>query len=208
MSLLDLIYPKNCLECHRNGTYICLPCLNKVRKVGYCVRVGGIDRRISLWKYEGVIKKAIWAMKYRFVRGLADELGDLVVTELRRRKIELQDSILVPIPLSNSRARWRGFNQAQIVAEKIGKGLGSSVENRLLLRVKTGDTQVGRGRQERVRNIRGVYAVNEDIEILRYEDIKLILVDDVWTTGATVVEAAKVLKRAGVKEVLAITVCG
>jgi ComF family protein len=149
-------------------------------------------------------------MKYRFVRGLGEELGGLVTTELRRRNIDTLEVVVVPIPLSVNRERWRGYNQAKLIAENLVGGYGLEAEYKLLLRTKHGRAQVGLHREERLRNIRGKFAVNQTTahRLLAIGNTKVIIVDDVWTTGATVTEAAKTLKKAGFKNISALTVCG
>src|SRR3989344_3611328 len=136
MLILDLLYPKKCLGCGVGSNYLCSSCLTKVGFAGetcpgcrqysfegwrhsYCVSRSPIERKISLWKHEGVVRSAIAAMKYRFVRGLGEELGGLVAAELRRRNIDTLEAVVMPIPLNVNRERWRGYNQAKLIAEKL-----------------------------------------------------------------------------------------
>ncbi len=145
-------------------------------------------------KRKGSIKELIKQVKYKFVADMGEEIVELV------GKVErvLPSPVLIPIPLAEKRWRWRGFNQSELLGKMIAKKNGWGFESMLLKRVKTRGPQVGLTMKERKENIRGVFAVNQD---KRKENENVILFDDVWTTGATMKEAARVLKRAGVSKV-------
>jgi ComF family protein len=199
-------------EMHR-ATEICPGCLNysfEGRRHSYCFRKTPIEQKISLWKYEGVVRRALLSLKYKFVSDLGDELGKIVIDELRVRRYEFFDHILVPIPLSTSRGRWRGFNQAQLISEKVAVEFKLGTFNNLLLRENTKEPQVHLNREERVRNISGVFAVNQTIahRLLTTGNTKVVIADDVWTTGSTITEAARTLKSVGIRNISALTVCG
>jgi len=223
MGLFDLIFPKNCLECGKNGKYICNICLEKTSKSlqlcpvcakfslngkthTLCNKPLGLDGLISFWKYEGVIRKAILALKYKFAEDITKELSVLGSNELENYKLQIKNCILIPIPLHKRRKNWRGFNQAEVLGEKISNQLSWGYENEILVRKLASTPQVKLGKNERLRNLSGKFAVNKSkVDSSQFVDKTIILFDDVWTTGATMRESCKTLKRSGVKNVWGLT---
>ncbi len=225
MNILDLFFPKNCLECRLPGKYICDRCLAKVETAklvcpvckkysfigaahSFCVNKFALNGMHSFYKYDGVIRKAILALKYRFAHSIAEEL----VNCLDDKKLAFKEAILVPIPLHRHRENWRGFNQAAVLGKILAEKEDWRFNENLLLRLTDSTPQVKLGREKRLRNIRGKFAAikprDEREQVLRGEllDKTIILFDDVWTTGATMAEACRVLKKAGAKEVWGMSV--
>jgi len=200
MGFLDLIFPKKCLECGSYGRYICGNCVNRVRD-------GRWSRRInfSIFKYEGVIKKAILALKYRFAYDIAEELAELAKDRLIRRGFRIK-AILAPIPLHRMRNNWRGFNQAAEVGRFLSKGMNWEFASNLLSKDVATKPQVGLGSRQRMENLKGSFSVNPNIDISKMGQI--IVFDDVYTTGSTMGEAISVFKRKGFSCVFGLTVCG
>lgn len=120
--------------------------------------------------------------------------NELFVTLLDKKPI------LVPIPLSSKRLRKRGYNQAELLAKELEKQFGLTVEL-LLKRVRETKPQYGLKREERIENIKEAFALNDQRSMTNFQGKTVLLVDDVLTTGSTMSEAAKILKKAGAKEV-------
>ena len=113
---------------------------------------------------------------------------------------EYEDFVVVPIPLNKRRMRSRGFNQSEIIAKILSKKFDLKMNIKLLKRVKNTNTQIGMNREERVKNIKDAFLANNSVM-----DLKILLVDDVCTTGATLIEASRALYKAGVLEVKCFT---
>ena len=217
MGILDLIYPKKCLECKTSVEYICSKCLKKVRKAisiclvcnrpslngrthKKCKRPHTLDQLISGWKYEGVIRKALLALKYKYVTDVAEELITKYLKELKTPVPK--KAILVPIPMHPKRKKWRGFNQAEELGKIITKKLDWDYIPDLLIRTRYTKPQTELKGEARKKNVVGVFKVNPD-----YRDCNnIILFDDVTTTGSTLKEAGKILKMKGVKKVKGFTI--
>lgn len=203
MSFLDLIFPKKCLECNTNGKYICDSCLEKMQK-------GRLDFKnniFSIWNYEGVVRKAIIKLKYNFATDIVEELS-AATSEKIKLPIKLTNLVLVPIPLHKRRKNWRGFNQAEVLGKLISKQKKWNFEQNLLTRHLASKPQVKLYKKERLRNISGKFEVNKSAaHRLQSTDSSIIIFDDVVTTGATLKEAIKVLKNAGFKKVIGLTLC-
>lgn len=199
MNFLDLIFPRKCLECGENGIYICRKCLSHVEKS---------NKAFSIWKYQGVIRKAVIKLKYNFSFDISSELSSHVLRELKSSSFRSTKYILLPIPLHKSRENWRGFNQASILGKAISTGMLWQFEENLLTRKLASKQQARLKKEDRLRNISGKFAVKEDIDLEFYKNKRILLFDDVFTTGATIKEAEKTLREFGIGNISWLTLCG
>ncbi len=201
MGLLDLLFPVFCLECKKQGKYICDKCLSKVKVIN---QFDPISKTFSVFRYEGVIRKAIIKIKYNFAHDIAQELVEVSIKNFKNPYTiyDIQNTVLVPIPLHKSRENWRGFNQSEMLGKLMAKKLNWGFEKDLLIRPIQGQHQVGLTKSDRVRNIRGKFAVKTSLK----PELTYIIFDDVATTGSTIKEAIKVLKKSGANKVFGITV--
>ncbi len=222
MSFLDLIFPKTCLECHKEGFYICSDCVSKVRIAKpicpYCEKASidglthikcqkkfGLDGLLSVWEYEGVIRKAILALKYKYSLEVGTELSEVFARYLKSSKFLVQKcDIFVPVPMFWYRQNKRGFNQASEVGSFVaGKMLWKFYPD-LLERTKPTTPQTELSGEERRGNLRGVFAVSPNYAPGTLYSV--LIFDDVFTTGSTLAEAARALKKSGVGKVWGLTI--
>lgn len=223
MGILDLIFPKKCAGCGRSGGYFCSKCieLSKLQfpqvcpvcernsidgvKHKYCKEPFTPEGLTSIWVYEGAPRKLIQKIKYKFVY---DAAQDLVLPALKilqeNHVLKNKEFVVVPVPLYWQRKNWRGFNQVEELARLLSAGMGWKVEN-LLVRTKKTESQVGKTEKERRENIEGVFGLSLSTSQRGAKDFNIILFDDVWTTGATMLEATRVLKKSGFKNVWCLT---
>jgi competence protein ComFC len=215
--LLDYLFPRRCLGCGQWGHYFCLDCIKKIKLIEHpicpvCGRpaIGGrthphcrtkysLDGLHAFFVYEGLIKKAVSQLKYKFISDLAEELIALV----SQQRISFKAKVLLPLPLHPRRQRWRGFNQAELLGKILVERFHWQVQPDILERYRYTQPQVKLKSNERKKNIRGAFRIKPQAKNNRR--LKVILFDDVWTTGFTLREAGQVLKRAGVKEVWGLT---
>lgn len=219
MGIIDLLFPKICLGCGAGGVYICDDCLTKVQKImpfcpvcekasidgmthAKCKTKLSLDGLTSLWRYEGVIRKSVLNLKYRFAYDIANELSIRCVENLNEI-YHLSHATLVPIPLHKSRQKWRGFNQSEKVGELVARQMGWDFAPELLIRKESRKSQTELDRDERKENVKGVFSLNPSYQL---HATSYLLFDDVWTTGSTMKEACKVLKRNGAKSVWGLTI--
>lgn len=198
MNILDILFPKTCLECGREGKYICESCLKKVRKIGFS------KEQLSIFRYEGVIRKAIIALKYKYTTEVAKELADICVKNLKSMNLISNNYLLIPIPLHWHKQNVRGFNQSEEVGKLIAKGMGWKYEPNLLIKKVSTKPQVGLKGSTRHENLKGVFSFNPNC-VLSTAYFALIF-DDVLTTGSTLQEASKTLREAGIKRTLCLTI--
>jgi ComF family protein len=147
-------------------------------------------RAITLLKYHAVLPLGGW---------FAARLEELVTKD----PAAFQADVVVPVPLHTTRLRERGYNQAELIARPLARHLGLPLRSYLLVRTKPRPDKLKLTRRERWRTVRGAYATQEGARIDR---ARVLLVDDVFTTGATLDACARALKRAGASRVAAVTV--
>lgn len=229
MGILDLIFPKKCVGCGRVGNYVCQECelgmweeeqicpiCCRLSRYGlrhtYCKPAWAMEGLVCFWAYEGIARKLITKAKYNYYFDFLKYSSLLTTQYLLRPEFAvfvdfLKDNpIMIPVPLYKKRLVERGFNQAEIITNIISKQWKVGTGN-LLLRVKDTGRQVGRTREERLKAMEGAFkfkmcnpsAGRAGLQFSIPE--KVLLVDDVWTTGATMRECTKVLKMAGIKKV-------
>ncbi|MDI6883142.1 MAG: phosphoribosyltransferase family protein [Patescibacteria group bacterium] len=227
--ILDTLFPLSCLNCQKEGDLICQDCLGliEVLEFIYCpfckipkrVFEKGVcpnHRKMNLkglfagTSYKDpLVKKLIGKFKYEpFLKTLSLPLAYLIITHflLTRNQIIFKDkenSVFLPIPLSKKRERWRGFNQANLLAEVLSKYYGVSLQINNLIKIKETQPQVELKKEEREKNIKDAFKIVSSQEI---QGKKVFLVDDVFTSGTTMEEAARVLKTAGAQEVWGVVI--
>lgn len=196
MSILDFLFPKYCLECSREGKYLCDDCVEKVLD-------GTFDKNnFSIFKYKGVIRRAITSLKYKFATDIVNELIEICVKRLKSNKFH--QCALIPIPLHWQRENWRGFNQAELLGKKLATRMDWEFIPDLLKRQKKSVPQVNLKGIDRRKNLTGVFVVRSPyIQYLKYN---ILLFDDVYTTGSTINEAKKVLVSAGFNKIYSLTI--
>lgn len=187
------MFPKKCVGCGGFGKYVCEKCEVGLWEEEQIYPGGYLDGLTCLWAYEGIARKIIKTAKYKYY---FDLLGELLRDASVRVSVR-SDTVVVPVPLWPKREKERGFNQADVIGRLVASRWSLVTQN-LLVRVRDTGRQVGRTRRERLENMRDAFKLNDKCKMINDQ---ILLVDDVWTTGATMQECAKVLKQAGVKKV-------
>ena len=114
--------------------------------------------------------------------------------------LNLKESLIVPVPLHIKRKRWRGFNQAEVLASRLAEGFNLVMRAYILNRIKDTQAQTKLKRKQRLKNIKNAFKVNNEWQD-KLKSTKILLVDDVATSGRTLNECARALKESGAKEV-------
>ena len=222
---LDTLFPITCLSCEKEGAFLCSECSGNLQKVNFqkcifcrkpsplglthfgCQTAYGPDGLVSFFDYrDDVVSKTVINGKYYFLPGVFETLGKLTATQIETREYKnlFEGFAFVPIPLATSRKRWRGFNQAEVLCKTLGDELGFPVVD-ALVRQKATKTQKDLKRDERIKNVDGAFALARQFKG-QIQNQNFILVDDVTTTGSTLLEAVKVLKRNGAAKIWCLTV--
>ncbi len=160
----------------------------------------GYEGAFSYGFYEGPLRRLIHLFKFEGVPSLAAPLGRYLVRALPR---DCQFDVIVPMPLHWYRKWRRGFNQSELLAQEVARKLGLPVSAGALRRKRHAAPQSGLSSAARRRNVAGLFSVADSSQV---EGRRVLLVDDVLTTGATAQAAARALKRAGAAQVAVLTI--
>ena len=197
-----LLFPPKCILCRKvletNETDLCRHCRIDSPECNSSARkLPHISQWAAVWYYEGTVRESILRFKFRGVRSYAPAYGRLMAMSLQRQEMQNFD-LLTWVPTGRWRKLRRGYDQVELLAKAVGNELGVEPIS-LLKKVRNNPPQSGiTGDAQRRANVLGVYQAR-DAKIL--EGKRILLLDDVITTGATVGEAARVLLTAGAKEV-------
>jgi len=215
---IDWIYPPQCAGCDEKGYRWCPECANRTKQLLYqlcsicgephspkgrcqeCSEVAPkFDQARSWSELKGPLRNAILRLKYQRDYGL----GDILVSPLVEMVGDMgwRIDMVVPVPLGEKRQSKRGYNQAAALAKPLSWSLGLPYKPNALRRIRETDTQVGLSKIERQRNVFGAFDADE--EIVAGE--RILIVDDVMTTGATLEACAHTLKHANAKIVYGLT---
>lgn len=220
---LDLIYPPFCVACKQSsGSYLCPTCLEKIVLLTppYCRKCGGLcpgnvylcpdclvreysfDSSCSAGVYEGALQDAIHALKYDGHIALADTLSELMIRAFPATFLARHTDVVVAVPIHHSRLLERGFNQSEELARRLCKAVSLPIESRVLVCRRKTSHQARLPKESRAVNIEGAFEVRNAGAI---QGKRVLVVDDVFTTGATMNEAARALRDAGALEVRGFT---
>ncbi len=219
MSLFDFILPPLCLGCNEyceNENHICELCLNKIEKYEYpvCLNCNSTltklpclyckDQSLPVFimgEYRFPLDEIIKQFKFKGITHLASFFADLTIAKYKTDILNLKADCIVPIPLHFAREKERGYNQAELIAKQISSELNLPLRTDLIIRNKRRKPQVKSKLSERGENIKDVFQViNKDTRL------RVIILDDVMTSGATLKEAAVTLNNNNYKVVGAIAV--
>jgi ComF family protein len=207
--ILDLLFPQFCLNCGREGSYLCQDCQALLEISGHhqIYQTTNLkDLYFPLPYQNPLIKNLIEKFKYQpFVKELGKILSSLIIThfQLLDNQPDFSNFILIPLPLDKKRQRWRGFNQSEEIGKELSKFFKIPLISDCLVKIKETLPQVELTDKERRENIKNAFlAKNQEL----VKNKKILLVDDVYTTGSTMEEAARVLKKAGAKEIIGIVI--
>ena len=219
--LLDVLYPPVCGLCGKpadsEDRLVCQKCWDAIEglQAPYCSECKTFITAgkscptcrpapltiISLGYYDAGLQAIIHDLKFYGFRPLANQLGAKLAANIEKANVVDKIDAIIPVPLHPTRLLMRGFNQAEEIALAIGRKLGLPVIGDLLYLTRRTRQQARLSATERVINVRGAYAAGKKRDIIIGKAV--LLVDDVTTTGATLRETARVLKKAGVKSIIA-----
>lgn len=232
-AILDMLYPVRCPVCGDivipKGNKICTPCESKLQLIAeprckkcskpidqeqseYCSDCKRKDYHFeygySLWVYDSIMKKSISDFKYNHKREYARYYIEKVILSYGNSIKRLAPDAIVPVPIHKSKYRERGYNQAEILAKGIGKELEIPVLPQLLIRDKKTLPQKQLSDKERLKNLKEAFVVsNKALNDYPKRLKRILLVDDIYTTGSTIEACTGELKRNGIEHVYFITLC-
>lgn len=211
--LASLLFPKFCFGCQKEGNYLCQDCKSILDVLSFhqFFKTEDIDDLYFSTGYKNpLLKDLIKKFKYQpFIKELSLPLSSLIIDHFQLLDNpplfykENLDFVLIPIPLEKRRLKWRGFNQAQELAKHLSEFLNIPLVCDALIKEQKTLPQVKLSDEERRKNISGSFSCKNQEKIL---EKKILLIDDIYTTGSTMKESAKVLKKSGAKKIIGITI--
>jgi len=212
---LDFLFPRRCVGCGKEGSFLCQSCRQLLNEITppVCPRCGlprlngklchvCADRQLEIdgirspFKFDGVMRQAIHQLKYQNLRALAAPLAELLREYLLNNHLPAE--VLIPVPLHQKRLRERGYNQSGLLARELGRLISLPVVDDCLIRQKYTSAQARTDSlAERSSNVDGAFACLDS----RMQDKRVLLIDDVSTSGATLDACAAALKAAGAAQV-------
>lgn len=225
--LIDMIYPRICPVCNEiitaRAADICPECAGRLNYVGFsfCMRCGKpvrddeeycsdciaagheYDEGRAVLLYDGVTSRSLYRFKYGGKQEYAKFYGRVICERLGRKIKSWNADVIIPVPIHPSRKRKRGYNQAELIAKEISKRLGIRMATDIVYRSRATGALKKLGARERQNNLKKAFNIKQNS--VKYETV--LIVDDIYTTGATVDAMARCLKGAGVKKVYYVALC-
>ena len=225
--VLDCIYPRICPVCNQIVSVwhadICPECERKLTYVGdsYCMRCGkpvdedeeycsdcqrsehAYDEGRAALLYDEYMSMSIYRFKYNGKREFASFYARVMTKQLGRKIKSWEPDVIVPVPVHKSKLKKRGYNQAYLIAKELSKNLGIPVNDRLVRRNTATAVQKNLSAKERQNNLKKAFKVTQNVVSLN----TVLIVDDIYTTGATVDAMARCLRGAGVKKIYFVSLC-
>jgi ComF family protein len=217
--VLDIFAPPRCVVCKKVGVWLCDDCAQRIPLfyAPLCPRCGRPENSQRLCKvcqtaplnvapiratflFEGEVRDVIHALKYRGARDILSPLAKRMAEVWQYHKME--SDLLIPVPLHANREAKRGYNQSILIAKALGRQIGVQVAEGVLTRVRDTMSQTKLNREERKKNVNDAFAYNADTKL---DGMRVTLIDDVATTGATLEACAVVAMSNGAKSVNAFT---
>lgn len=161
------------------------------------------DEHAYLFKYEGLIRKLIIEYKFKEKSYLYKTIVNFLLKNKKMFEIIKTYDTIVPVPISKKRKKTRGYNQSYLIAKDIAYKTGIKLENRVLFKTKNIIEQSKLNKEEREKNIQGVYKIKNEYKI---QNKKILLFDDIYTTGSTVNECCKILNIAKPRKIGLLTI--
>lgn len=226
--IAGLLFPRRCPVCHEAveepGKLVCDICSTRLPyvKEPFCRKCGkpllseereycqdctrknhGFRQGRAPFVYDKVMRQSIARFKYGGRREYAAFYAEEILRRCAREAVLWKAEVLLPIPLHPKKRRKRGYNQAELLAKELSRRSGIPVDKNLLLRVKNTHAQKELNDRERRENLKNAFALQKGSVPYR----TVILVDDIYTTGSTMDEAARVLKENGVQTIYFLCIC-
>lgn len=227
-TILDILFPRRCPVCGEivkpAGNLICPSCFRELSfvKSPVCKKCGkeivdetmelcedcmihrhAFEYGIALLNYNETARKSMAQIKYNNKREYLDFFGALMAARYEKTIGRMNVDVIVPVPVHESRLRKRGFNQAEVLADIMGKQLGIPMEPDLLARTKKTLPQKELTATERLKNLSGAFDAGVIPEGVR----RVLLIDDIYTTGSTIEACARALRNAGIESVYFAVIC-
>lgn len=206
--LLELVFPNVCGMCGKiDKNSLCPKCKTKLKQITKAEIIKNSNKNFKahayLFKYSGIIREMILSYKFKDKSYLYKTFVEIIIKNKKICGFIEKYDIIISVPIHKKRMNKRGYNQSELIVKGIAKNLNINRERNVLYKVKNNKSQSLLTKKDRLTNTKNVYKILESSKI---KDKKILLVDDIYTTGSTVNECSKMLKKAGASEVAVLTI--
>jgi len=227
-NIINLLYPASCQVCDKKSEtynqYLCRDCAQKMKKrqPPFCVKCGHklnykedlcsdckktnpyFDKAVSIFHYDGILKKLVHDFKYRKITSLAKEFVRFIVDFIKENNFAKETDIVLSIPMHPFKLLKREINPSHILAKNIANKLNLNYSSNILRKTKNTIPQSKLNRSKRIENIKYSFSLKND-NGYNIKDKNILLVDDLFTTGSTANECSRILKEKGAGRIEVIT---
>lgn len=209
--ILNLIFPNVCGFCNKiDKNSLCKNCELRLAKYEInCIKdytkdsKKYFDYQYSALRYENIVREKIINYKFNENSYLYKTFAKIIIKNKKVYGFLKLYDIIIPVPMHKTKKSVRGYNQSELLASEIAKHMELGFEKNVLIKTKNTKVQSTLTKTQRIENIKNAFCVTDNAKI---KDKKVILIDDIYTTGSTVNECSKVLKKAGAKEIFVVTI--
>lgn len=208
LNLLKLIYPDVCAFCNKiQKESLCKKCEEKIKKYKKDIVIRSknnyFEELISIFKYEGLIREKIIQYKFQDKSYIYNTFAKIILKNEKVCGLLKKYDIIIPVPIHRKRKLQRGYNQTQLIAKEIAKNIDIKLCDDVLVKSKNTIAQSKLNKNKRKQNIKGAFRV---LDLEKIQGKNILLFDDIFTTGSTVNECSKILKKVGAKTVGVLTI--
>ena len=206
-SALDYFFPPICGMCGKiNENYICNNCYENIKKIKKCVineyNNRNFSKHLYIFRYEGIIRNKIIEYKFEDKGYLYKMFAKIILSDKKTCNFIKKYDVIISVPISKKRKKKRGYNQSELVANELAQKLNQDIWTDIIIKKKDNKPQSELNKLERIKNVEDIYEINKPIEV---KNKKVLLLDDIYTTGSTVNEIARKLKQNQTQEIGVIT---
>ena len=203
--ILKLIYPEVCGICNKiHKENLCEECENKIKK--YQINKYNIKKNvemINIYKYDGIIREKIIEYKFQDKSYMYKTFAKMILKNEKVCGFFKKYDIIIPVPIHKKRKAQRGYNQVELIAKELSKNTHLKLENNVLIKQKNIISQSELNKNQRKQNVRDAFKI---INVEKIENKKVLLMDDIYTTGNTINECCKKLKKAKIEKIGILTI--
>ena len=208
LNLLKLIYPDVCAFCNKiQKESLCKKCEEKIKKYKKDIVIRSknnyFEELISIFKYEGLIREKIIQYKFQDKSYIYNTFAKIILKNEKVCGLLKKYDIIIPVPIHRKRKLQRGYNQTQLIAKEIAKNIDIELCDDALIKTKNTIAQSKLNKNKRKQNLKAAFRV---LDLEKIQGKNILLFDDIFTTGSTVNECSKILKKAGAKTVGVLTI--
>lgn len=202
--VLDFLFPPACVVCGKiNKDWLCENCKKRIKRLEkFCIideKDKKFERLLYIFKYESLIRKLMLQYKFSGKAYIYNFFANVIIGNEENTELLKKYDMIIPIPMHIKKQKKRGYNQTELIGEKISEKLNIPCYSNLFKKIVNTKTQSKLNGKARQKNIKNAFFLENELIV---ENKNIILFDDIFTTGATVNECSRILKNAGAKEIL------